>query len=119
METTKSDYLGISGVQVFGWKSGGGDNEISSGSPANTMVKLLNPVQASPFMNNAHPAINAFSKNGSKWTLTNRGVGMWWRASFSENEVIDRVRILNRGSCCGERLAGTIVLIGNQECGKV
>jgi len=38
--------------------------------------------QASPYGNNGYPATNAFS-NGSKFTHTNRGAGMWWQAKFS------------------------------------
>jgi hypothetical protein len=44
---------------------------------------------------------------------------MWWRANFGQNETIAKVRILNRRDCCGDRLGGTIVTIGNQECGRV
>jgi hypothetical protein len=44
---------------------------------------------------------------------------MWWKASFGGNYWIDRVRILNRRDCCGDRLAKTSVLIGNTVCGQV
>ena len=77
------------------------------------MVKLTGSTQASPYGKNSFPASNAFNnKGGKKFTHTNKGVGMFWKANFGENEIIDRVRILNRKDCCGGRLSGTIVLIG-------
>jgi len=33
--------------------------------------------------------------------------------------LVDTVRILNRFNCCGDRLGGTSVSIGDQHCGKV
>lgn len=33
--------------------------------------------------------------------------------------VVHKVEIKNRGDCCGQRLALTIVMIGNVECGKL
>jgi hypothetical protein len=33
--------------------------------------------------------------------------------------MVDRVKILNRRDCCGERLAGTKVFIGHKFCGSV
>lgn len=46
---------------------------------------LVNAQQASPYGNNGYPATNAFS-NGSKFTHTNKGVGMWWKATFKGGE---------------------------------
>jgi hypothetical protein len=80
---------------------------------------LIGSTQASPYARNKYPSTYAFDKSGNKFTHTNKGVGMWWRANFGENEIVAYVRILNRKSCCGNRLSGTIVSIGGQECGKV
>ena len=33
--------------------------------------------------------------------------------------MVDKVRILNRFNCCGDRLGGTSVFIGEKLCGKV
>jgi hypothetical protein len=45
---------------------------------------------------------------------------MWWKASFvGGGALIERVRVKNRHDCCGERLAGTRITIGGQECGKI
>jgi hypothetical protein len=74
---------------------------------------MKNVSQGKPYSNNAYPASNAFVAGGGKFTHTAKGVGMWWRANFGQNETIAKVRILNRRDCCGERLGGTIVRIGN------
>jgi hypothetical protein len=117
LTTTKAMYLQISGVKVIGWniESSG---EAKEPSPANTKLKLTGVSQASPYGNNQFPASNAFS-GGAKFTHTNKGVGMWWRALFGQNETISKVRIRNRVSCCGSRLARTDVFIGNEKCGQV
>jgi len=45
--------------------------------------------------------------------------GAWWRAAFGEQLTITKVQILNRGDCCGKRLEGTKVYIGESICGTV
>jgi hypothetical protein len=94
-----------------------GSNE-KTPSPPNTKLKLTGVSQASPYGNNKYPASNAFT-NGAKFTHTNKGVGMWWRANFGQDETIFKVRIRNRVNCCGGRLAKTDVFIGNTKCGQV
>jgi hypothetical protein len=54
----------------------GKDNEV----PPNTKIQLSKCSQASPYGNNSYPCTNAFNTSGSKFTHTNKGVGMWWRA---------------------------------------
>jgi hypothetical protein len=45
---------------------------------SNTQIKMTGASQGpTTYGNNGYPATNAFS-NGSKFTHTNRGVGMWW-----------------------------------------
>jgi len=87
--------------------------------PPNTKIQLTKCAQSSPYGNNSYPCTNAFDASGSKFTHTNRGVGMWWRAQFGREYWVDRVRIRNRRDCCGARLAGTEVFIGGESCGKV
>jgi hypothetical protein len=114
--TTQNTWLSIAGIEAnISSKAG----EESSGVPANTKLTITACEQASPYSNNAYPCANAFHPSGTKFSLTNRGVGMWWRANFGKNYWVDRVRIKNRHNCCGDRLAGTMVLIGGKECGKV
>jgi hypothetical protein len=74
--------------------------------------------QSTNYGNNSYPASNAWS-NGPKFTHTNSGVGQWWEVGFDNEYYIGKVRILNRRDCCGERLAGTKVMVGDQLCGTV
>ncbi|XP_038059850.1 uncharacterized protein LOC119730865 isoform X5 [Patiria miniata] len=37
----------------------------------------------------------------------------WWRVDLGEDHCISKVRILNRGDCCSERLEGAIVRAGD------
>jgi hypothetical protein len=68
---------------------------------------------------NSYPASNAL-KNNNSFTHTRKGVGQWWRASFKGgSQWVWKVRIQNRVDCCGGRLRGIKVMIGNQLCGKI
>jgi hypothetical protein len=89
------------------------------GVEVNTKIQLTKCSQSSPYGNNSYPCTNAFNTSGNKFTHTNRGVGMWWRAQFGQAYWVDRVRIRNRKDCCGNRLAGTDVFIGTKKCGRV
>jgi hypothetical protein len=82
------------------------------------IIKLRNCSQSSPYANNRFPCQNAYNGSG-RFTHTNRGVGMWWRASFGRTFTVHRCWIRNRRDCCGQRLAGTRVMIGNQECARL
>jgi hypothetical protein len=138
--TTRSDYLSISGIQAYSAQATrrGGKPRMSGGfkmrrgrtmtrstswswsfRTTNTRVSFQGARQSSPYAGNRFPPNNAFS-NGSKFTHTNRGVGMWWSARFRGGaKWIWQVRVLNRRDCCGNRLSGTKVMIDNQVCGQV
>jgi len=45
--------------------------------------------------------------------------GPWWKAEFGMTTTITTVEILNRGDCCGKRLEGAKVFIGNDICGTI
>jgi len=45
--------------------------------------------------------------------------GPWWKASFGATVTITKVQILNRGDCCGKRLDGAKVFVGEQLCGTI
>lgn len=82
------------------------------------MLELGSCSQNPPY-DNAFPCTNAFDPSGDKFTHTNHEVGANWSAEFGGLFLINRVRILNRKSCCGSRLAGTEVSINGQVCGLV
>jgi hypothetical protein len=44
---------------------------------------------------------------------------MWWKAEFGGEYQIKLIKIRNRWDCCGGRLAGTKVYVGNNLCGQV
>ncbi|XP_035696406.1 uncharacterized protein LOC118429888 isoform X1 [Branchiostoma floridae] len=48
---------------------------------------------------------------GNQCTLTNPEDGPWWQVDLGRNYPIGRVRVLNRGDCCGGRLHGFVVQV--------
>ncbi|XP_038071546.1 uncharacterized protein LOC119740350 [Patiria miniata] len=58
-------------------------------------------VDGSPSSNIKHCSHTAYSANP------------WWRVDLGEDHCISKVRILNRGDCCSERLAGAVVRAGD------
>eukprot|EP00058_Branchiostoma_floridae_P028363 XP_002613854.1 hypothetical protein BRAFLDRAFT_72026 [Branchiostoma floridae] len=48
---------------------------------------------------------------GNQCTLTNPEVGPWWQVDLERNNLVGRVRVLNRGDCCGGRLHGFVVQV--------
>lgn len=62
---------------------------------------------------------NGYDGNPKTSQITPMGVGQAWTGFFKGPSTVYQVRVLNRGDCCGERLAGTEVFIGTQKCGKI
>jgi hypothetical protein len=56
---------------------------------------------------------------GKQTAITQKGVGMWWKASFETSQLVHRVRVKNRVDCCGERLRDTTVTIDGKICGNL
>ncbi|XP_064196414.1 fucolectin-4-like [Anguilla rostrata] len=46
-------------------------------------------------------------------TITTGGANPWWRVDLLQVYTITSVTIINRGDCCGERINGALILIGN------
>ena len=111
--TTQNEYLSISGIEAYT------ADEVKALAPANNKIQFNTggATQGKDYENNKFPATNAFAPGGSKFTHTGKGVGMWWQAGFNGMYSVDRVRILNRRDCCGNRLAATKVYIGKELCG--
>jgi hypothetical protein len=72
----------------------------------------------SSIYNNAYKGINAINGSG-RFTHTLKGVNQWWKAGFGKDYNIVMVKIRNRIDCCGQRLAGTKVMIGTQLCANL
>ena len=51
---------------------------------------------------------------------TNKGNGQWWMAYFRGGaRKVTMVKIWNRRNCCGARIRGALVKVGNQVCGRI
>ena len=49
----------------------------------------------------------------------NDETGAWWKGSFGATYTIKKVKILNRGDCCGGRLKGSKIFIGDELFGTL
>ena len=49
----------------------------------------------------------------------NDEAGPWWQAKFGAVVTVTKVQILNRGDCCGRRLNGAKVFVGQELCGTI
>ncbi|CAH2245454.1 Hypothetical predicted protein [Pelobates cultripes] len=64
-------------------------------------------------------AINAIDGNQDpnfyhgSCSCTNADVSPWWRVDLLSEYKISKIVITNRGDCCGERLDGAMILIGD------
>jgi hypothetical protein len=123
LTTTRRDYLQINAVEPYGWsmsrgpvKVGGGSSTYNIKAGTKCGINQGTARQSTNYGNNSYPASNAFK---NKFTHTNKGVGQWWEVQFTQEYYIDKVKILNRRDCCGNRLSGTKVYVDNQMCGTV
>jgi len=65
-------------------------------------------------------AENALDAATNTMAHTKGGKGHWWSAQFEAgSKEVTEVRITNRLDCCGDRLAGTTVYVGDTLCGTV
>ncbi|KAG8546577.1 hypothetical protein GDO81_018592 [Engystomops pustulosus] len=44
---------------------------------------------------------------------TNTEMSPWWRVDLLESYRISYIRITNRGDCCGDRISGAEILVGD------
>jgi hypothetical protein len=49
-------------------------------------------------------------------THTHRHQGAWWQVNLGSSEVVSKVKVTNRGDCCGSRLNGFNVIVGSTTC---
>jgi len=83
------------------------------------LMKFTNIAMTNPYDNNRFPASNALS-DGKSFCHTAKGKGMFWRGMFKNGaHVITQVRVRNRGDCCGQRLSGALIKIGDEVCGSI
>ncbi|XP_073529896.1 fucolectin-4-like [Phyllobates terribilis] len=58
--------------------------------------------------------LNSFYKYGS-CSSTNLEDSPWWRVDLLDPHKISYIAITSRGDCCGDRLNGGLILVGNSE----
>ena len=92
--------------------------------PAVSLAKLtlINASQSSDWCcawrSNMLTADQALTDDVSIMSHTKPGRGHWWMAAFEAGtQNVSEVRITNRADCCGDRLAGYEVWIGDKKCG--
>ena len=92
--------------------------------PANLTIKTKEVTMSSKWSDkrmkpyNPIKTITRFNPNwgGGEFTCVhtlNDAEGPWWRAQFSGSFTIAKVKVLNRADCCGGRLNGAKVFIGD------
>jgi hypothetical protein len=120
LKTTKNEYLSISGIEVWTGEEEDEEEATTYNVPANTKVGL-NVSSARQSTNHSDKVfLPDYAFMGpDKFTHTKPGVGQWWEVGFNQGYWVDRIRVRNRKSCCGNRLNRTKVFIGDQECGSV
>jgi len=46
--------------------------------------------------------------------------GAWWISHFKKGSIqVSRIKILNRGDCCGNRLRGAKIYVGHKVCDTI
>jgi hypothetical protein len=137
--TVQNTYLSISGIEVYTGAPPATPRPLKSTTVTNTSnERTIKTGGSAPYnipagtkgtfntstarqstdYSGSYKADWAF-KGPNQFTHTKNGVGQWWEVGFSTNYWVDKVRILNRKSCCGGRLSLTKVFIGDQYCGQV
>lgn len=76
-------------------------------------IRAWNPLKGKPFNK------NMFKGSNTCIHTMNDEAGPWWKANFGMNVVVTKVKILNRGDCCGKRLDGANIFVGDKLCGTI
>jgi len=113
----------IGGTQNMKGKAGGGKGGVMQQFNQNAiqMSSMWKDERMKPW--NVIKSMNFNSKWGQGeftciHTLNDKD-GPWWKANFGMEVTVTKVQILNRGDCCGARLKGTKVFIGDTLCGTL
>jgi hypothetical protein len=124
--TIQSTYLSISGFEA--WTAAAPttttteeveEQEITISGPPKK-ITLENASMNKPYSASSFKAEYALEAGAKRTAIAAKGVGNWWKASFNGGDsVVEKVRIRNRHDCCGNRLTGTKITIGDQVCGTI
>ncbi|XP_040204337.1 uncharacterized protein LOC120936213 [Rana temporaria] len=106
----KREYLQLCEVQVFG-------EPALTSTPGTNLALQGQAAQSSSYsaINEAIKSIdgNTDSNFYKSCSCTQPDLSPWWRVDLRAPYRISSVVITNRGDCCGERLNGANILIGN------
>ncbi|XP_075125787.1 fucolectin-4-like [Leptodactylus fuscus] len=92
------------------------DRNVALGGRATQSTILRDSVYHTGYMASAMNAIdgnqNSNYHHGS-CSHTHDDLSPWWRVDLLKSYRIGHISITNRGDCCGNRLRGAIILVGN------
>ncbi|XP_040204333.1 fucolectin-like [Rana temporaria] len=94
-------------------------NPLFPSPPTNRNLALRGRATQSSTFSGITNAINAIDGNidtnfyHGSCSCTNPDVSPWWRVDLLRPHKISQIVITNRGDCCGERLNGAVILVGN------
>ena len=69
--------------------------------------------QSSDYGSGQFPASFGIDGNEGNFTHTLNASGSWWMYEFDNPQVVESLEIVNRSSCCGNRLEGLTVRVTN------
>ena len=86
-----------------------GDPILLNASPALTDAYTV--TQSSELGGGAYPASNAVDGSSSTFTHTEDIANSYWQMTYTKDVPVQRIEIVNREDCCGNRLTGLVVRI--------
>jgi hypothetical protein len=124
--TTQRTYLSISGFEAYTGSAGSSTTTTSSSSSStsyrvsgnSSVITISKAYLNKPYSTGSYKAEWAL-QGGSKTAIAAKGVGNFWKGTFSSPALVEKVKVKNRHDCCGNRIAGTKITIGGQFCGTI
>ncbi|XP_078696559.1 sushi, von Willebrand factor type A, EGF and pentraxin domain-containing protein 1-like isoform X3 [Branchiostoma floridae x Branchiostoma belcheri] len=100
------------------------DGKMCQGGVRNNLALRKTTTQSSDYVHLGEALVSGKAVDGSRATDISQGKACthtqldyqpWWKVDLSRTYTVRRVRILNRGDCCGERLKDLMVRVGPNE----
>src|SRR6185369_8745406 len=76
-------------------------------SPSAESIKVYQSPEYSP----SFPASNAIDSDATTFTHTENSPNSYWMADLRRSAPVDRIELINRATCCPERMGGLIFRI--------
>jgi hypothetical protein len=126
--TTQRTYLSISGFEAWTGSAGSSTTTTTSSSSSSStsyrvsgnssVITITKAYLNKPYSGSSYKAEWAL-QGGSKTAIAAKGVGNFWKGTFSSPALVEKVKVKNRHDCCGNRIAGTKITISGQFCGTI